>query len=45
MSLGMSLNFIFPILVNEDDKFSDKVDLVNHAQMLTYYLVRNFKAS
>lgn len=37
MSLGMSLNFIFPILVNDDNKFSDKIELVNHNQMLTYY--------
>lgn len=36
-SLGKSFNFIFLILVNEDNKLSDKLEFVNHAQLLIYY--------
>lgn len=36
-ALGKSFNFIFLILVNEDNKVSDKIEFVNHTQMLTYY--------
>lgn len=38
MSLGMSFNFLyFSHSGNEDNKFSDRIEFVNHAQMLTYY--------
>lgn len=36
-ALGKSFNFIFLILVHEDNKVSDKIEFVNHTQMLTYY--------